>query len=206
MNRWFDKNVGPSTDGTPRTRLTPGQPRRARTCVRYRDGGGHAAADAVRRRRAPPQRRRTDRSHRARRLVVGRHRARWLLGADTLLDDLIERRRMEAGPPAHVRAHRHDPRLSHHYARGDVLPHPALRRSASTRHAARRPTSTAPGATTTATATTASPWHADRELHATSTTRGIAIVTLGTRRPFLLRGRQTAASRATSRPRRATCS
>ena len=50
----------------------------------------------------------------------------WLLGADTLLDALIERVDWQQGRRYMYERMLDDPRLSRHYTRDDPLPHPAL--------------------------------------------------------------------------------
>jgi len=110
----------------------------------------------------------------------------WLLGADTLLDALIDTVDWRQGRRRMYDRVLDDPRLSRWYAPGDALPHPALD---TIRLALERrlevPLATA-GLNYYRDGNDSVAWHADRELRELEDTR-IAIVTLGARRPFLLR-------------------
>jgi alkylated DNA repair dioxygenase AlkB len=110
----------------------------------------------------------------------------WLLGADTLLDALIDNVDWRQGRRHMYDRVLDDPRLSRWYAEGDALPHPAL-------EAIRRALETQLDVPFTTTGLNyyrdgddSVAWHADRELRELADTR-IAIVTLGARRPFLVR-------------------
>jgi alkylated DNA repair dioxygenase AlkB len=118
----------------------------------------------------------------------------WLRGADTLLDVLIESVEWQRGRRWMYERMVDDPRLSHWYKDGDPEPHPAcaeLRRALESRYRVKFGNlalnyyrdgrdSVAP--------------HRDRELRHLDDTL-IAIVTLGARRPFLLRHREGGPSR-----------
>ena len=110
----------------------------------------------------------------------------WLLGADTLLDALIAGVDWKQGRRRMYDRILDDPRLSRWYAAGDALPHPALD---IVRLALERRLEV-PLATTGLNyyrdGNDSVAWHADRELRELTDTR-IAIVTLGVRRPFLVR-------------------
>jgi alkylated DNA repair dioxygenase AlkB len=110
----------------------------------------------------------------------------WLLGADTLLDALIERVAWRQGRRRMYDRVLDDPRLSRWFVCGEVRPHPALdsmTTALEARLGARLATVACnyyrDGADSVA-------WHADRELRELADTR-VAIVTLGARRPFLVR-------------------
>ena len=128
-----------------------------------------------------------------------------MLGADTLLDALIDRVDWKQGRRHMYDRMLDDPRLSRWYARNDALPHPALAAigERSTRCSASR--SDGPGCNYYRDGRDSVAWHADRELRELDDTR-IAIVTLGARRPFLLAVRPAAASRATCSRAPAICS
>jgi alkylated DNA repair dioxygenase AlkB len=110
----------------------------------------------------------------------------WLLGADTLLDTLIDGVDWRQGRRHMYDRVLEDPRLSRWYARGDALPHPALE---TIRRALQEqldvPLQTI-GLNYYRDGNDSVAWHADRELRDLFDTR-IAIVTLGARRPFLVR-------------------
>ena len=110
----------------------------------------------------------------------------WLLGADTLLDALIDTVDWRQGRRRMYDRVLDDPRLSRWYAPGDALPHPAL----DTIRLALERRLEVPLATTGLNyyrdGNDSVAWHADRELRELTDTR-IAIVTLGARRPFLVR-------------------
>ena len=110
----------------------------------------------------------------------------WLLGADTLLDALIDGVDWRQGHRRMYDRMLDDPRLSRWYRADDTLPHPALDL---VRHALERRLAV-PLATTGLNyyrdGNDSVAWHADRELRELTDTR-IAIVTLGARRPFLVR-------------------
>jgi alkylated DNA repair dioxygenase AlkB len=110
----------------------------------------------------------------------------WLLGADTLLDALIDTVDWKQGRRRMYDRVLDDPRLSRWYAPGDPLPHRAL----ATIRRALETQLDVPLATTGLNyyrdGHDSVAWHADRELRELTDTR-IAIVTLGARRPFLVR-------------------
>ena len=110
----------------------------------------------------------------------------WLLGADTLLDALIDTVDWKQGRRRMYDRVLDDPRLSRWYAPGDALPRPAL----DTVRLALERGLEVPLATTGLNyyrdGNDSVAWHADRELRVLTDTR-IAIVTLGARRPFLVR-------------------
>ena len=110
----------------------------------------------------------------------------WLLGADTLLDELIDSVDWRQGRRRMYDRTVDDPRLSRWYTAGEPRPHPSFRTMTTHLEASlgvRLPTVGVnyyrDGADSVA-------WHADRELRELDDTR-IAIVTLGARRPFLVR-------------------
>lgn len=112
----------------------------------------------------------------------------WLFGADTLLDALIDHVDWHQGRRRMYDRMLDDPRLSRWYPGGESLPHPAL-------DAMRRALELLLGVPFASTGLNyyrdgndSVAWHADRELRLLADTR-IAIVTLGARRPFLVRPR-----------------
>ena len=111
----------------------------------------------------------------------------WLLGADTLLHDLIESVDWKQGRRHMYERVVDDPRLSCHYARDDALPHPALADMGARLDALLGVDLHGPGCNYYRDGRDSVAWHADRELRDLEDTR-IAIVTLGARRPFLIRG------------------
>ena len=186
VNRWFDKHVGPSTlappsptdladwPGSEHTFATLG---RVATLQRTLLGGGEPRVDA----HARVERIELDD---ASWIDVARG---WLLGADTLLD--VADRHASTGSRAGgacttacstTRASRTGT------ARGDPLPHPALdddRRALDAQLGVRL---SGPACNYYRDGNDSVAWHADRELRELTDTR-IAIVTLGARRPFLIR-------------------
>jgi alkylated DNA repair dioxygenase AlkB len=113
----------------------------------------------------------------------------WLRGADTLLDALVERVEWHQGRRRMWDRVLDDPRLSCWFRDGDPLPDPSfavIRAALTERYAVRFGTvglnSYRDGQDSVAP-------HADRELRELDDTL-IAIVTLGARRPFLLRPKQ----------------
>ena len=82
----------------------------------------------------------------------------WLLGADTLLDALVDTVDWKQGRRHMYDRVLDDPRLSRWYAGGDALPHPALDVDSAARSKRSSTCRSRPSvSTTTATATTASP-------------------------------------------------
>ena len=111
----------------------------------------------------------------------------WLLGADTLLDVLIDARRLEAGPPPHVRPRARRPApLALVHARATRSPIPRSTTSAAALDAQLGVRLFGPACNYYRDGNDSVAWHADRELRELTDTR-IAILTLGARRPFLLR-------------------
>jgi alkylated DNA repair dioxygenase AlkB len=118
----------------------------------------------------------------------------WLLGADTLLDDLIE-----CVDWQQARRHMYDrmvddPRLSRWYTRGTPLPHPALDEIGLRLEDQLGVRLSGPGCNYYRDGNDSVAWHADRELRELSDTR-VAIVTLGARRAFLIRPKGRGKSR-----------
>jgi alkylated DNA repair dioxygenase AlkB len=110
----------------------------------------------------------------------------WLLGADTLLDALIDRVDWKQGRRRMYDRVLDDPRLSRWYGRGDPLPHPALAAvGGALEHRLGVPLS-GPALNYYRDGADSVAWHADRELRELDDTR-IAILTLGAQRPFLIR-------------------
>jgi alkylated DNA repair dioxygenase AlkB len=110
----------------------------------------------------------------------------WLLGADSLLDVLVRRVDWRRGRRPMFDRMLDDPRLSRWYLRGERRPDPAfdaMQASLEARLGVALPSVACnyyrDGDDSVA-------WHADRELRELSDTR-VAIVTLGARRPFLVR-------------------
>lgn len=111
----------------------------------------------------------------------------WLLGADTLLAELIERVNWRQGRRYVYERMLDDPRLSRHYSRDDALPHPVLSEIGERLDTLLGVALHGPGCNYYRDGRDSVAWHADRELRELEDTR-IAIVTLGARRPFLVRG------------------
>ena len=112
----------------------------------------------------------------------------WLLGADTLLDELIARVDWRQGRRRMWGRVLDDPRLSRRYGSGVALPHPVLEQiggTLATRHGV--PLS-GPGLNYYRDGTDSVAPHADRELRVLDDSL-VAIVTLGARRPFLVKPR-----------------
>jgi alkylated DNA repair dioxygenase AlkB len=116
-------------------------------------------------------------------IVVARD---WLLGADTLLDALIDEVDWRQGRRHMYERVLDDPRLSRWYAAADPLPHPALETIRRALESQLDVPLTSTGLNYYRDGNDSVAWHADRELRALTDTR-IAIVTLGARRPFLVR-------------------
>jgi alkylated DNA repair dioxygenase AlkB len=110
----------------------------------------------------------------------------WLRGADTLLDALVERVEWHQGRRWMYERMVDDPRLSRWHAPGDDLPHPALSaigRALRRRYGVRL---NGPGLNYYRDGNDSVAPHRDRELRELDDTL-VAIVTLGARRPFLVR-------------------
>jgi len=118
----------------------------------------------------------------------------WLAGADTLLDALIERVEWHQGRRRMYERVLDDPRLSRWYTRGDVMPHPALDVIGAHLDARVGVPLSGPACNYYRDGMDSVAWHADRELRDCAQTR-VAIVTLGARRPFLVRPKGGGASR-----------
>ena len=120
----------------------------------------------------------------------------WLLGADTLLADLVDGDRVEWHQGRRWMYERvlDDPRLSHRYARGDALPHPALAMVGERLELELGLPLVGPALNYYRDGNDSVAWHADRELRELVDTR-VAILTLGACRPFLVRPTGGGASR-----------
>ena len=118
----------------------------------------------------------------------------WLLGADTLLDALIDDVPWTRGRRWMYERIVDDPRLSSRYPDSEPLPHPALddAKRALVQHYG-VPFGGA-GLNYYRDGNDSVAWHADRELRELEDTR-VALLTLGARRPFLLRPRGGGKSR-----------
>jgi alkylated DNA repair dioxygenase AlkB len=112
----------------------------------------------------------------------------WLFGADTLLDALIDRVDWRQGRRRMYDRVLDDPRLSRWYTAREQLPHPALAGMRTALAAQLAVPFTTTGLNYYRDGNDSVAWHADRELRDLTDTR-IAIVTLGARRPFLVRPR-----------------
>lgn len=118
----------------------------------------------------------------------------WLRGADTLLDALVGSVDWRQGRRRMWERVLDDPRLSRWYPPGAPLPHPALERIGAALGARYRVTLTGPGLNYYRDGRDSVAPHADRELRVLDDTL-IAIVTLGARRPFLLKPKAGGRSR-----------
>jgi len=110
----------------------------------------------------------------------------WLLGADTLLDGLVERVDWRQGRRKMWDRVVADPRLSRWYHRGEPLPHPVLERIGAALEARYGVRLTGPALNYYRDGNDSVAPHADRELRVLDDTL-IGIVTLGARRPFLVK-------------------
>ena len=118
----------------------------------------------------------------------------WLLGADTLLDALIDTVDWKQGRRRMYDRVLDDPRLSRWYRRTDPLPHPALALIGEALDTRLGVPLAGPAMNFYRDGADSVAWHADRELRELDDTR-IAIVTLGGQRPFLVRPRGGGRSR-----------
>jgi alkylated DNA repair dioxygenase AlkB len=118
----------------------------------------------------------------------------WLFGADTLLDELIERVDWQQGRRHMYDRMVDDPRLSRWYTRGTPLPHPALTAIGEHLEDQLGVRLSGPGCNYYRDGNDSVAWHADRELRELTDTR-VAIVTLGAHRPFLIRPKVRGKSR-----------
>src|SRR3954471_13601912 len=110
----------------------------------------------------------------------------WLLGADTLLDALLDRVEWQQGRRRMYDRMLDDPRLSRWYKRDDPLPHDALHAIGARLDEQLGVPLLGPACNYYRDGSDSVAWHADRELRELADTR-IAILTLGAPRPFLLR-------------------
>jgi alkylated DNA repair dioxygenase AlkB len=110
----------------------------------------------------------------------------WLLGADSLLDVLLECVEWKQGRRRMYDRTLDDPRLSHWFTRDEPLPHPALRAIGAALDARLGVGLFGPACNYYRDGNDSVAWHADRELRELADTR-IAILTLGACRPFLVR-------------------
>jgi alkylated DNA repair dioxygenase AlkB len=110
----------------------------------------------------------------------------WLLGADTLLDALVDEVDWKQGRRRMYDRVLDDPRLSRWYARGEPLPHPALTPIGARLDDQLGVPLAGPALNYYRDGADSVAWHADRELRELGDTR-IAILTLGAQRPFLIR-------------------
>jgi alkylated DNA repair dioxygenase AlkB len=112
----------------------------------------------------------------------------WLLGADSLFDALVETVPWTQGRRWMYERMVDDPRLSCWYPPGEELPHPALADAKAALEKQYDVPFFSVGLNYYRDGNDSVAWHCDRELRERDDTR-IAIVTLGSRRPFLLRPR-----------------
>jgi len=110
----------------------------------------------------------------------------WLLGSDALLDVLIGCVDWRQGRRPMYDRMLDDPRLSRWYLRGERRPDPALDAMQASLEARLGVMLSSVACNYYRDGNDSVAWHADRELRELSDTR-VAIVTLGARRPFLLR-------------------
>jgi len=118
----------------------------------------------------------------------------WLLGADTLLDHLVARVDWKQGRRTMWERVLDDPRLSRWYGPGATLPHPALTQIGDALSAHYGEPLSGPGLNYYRDGNDSVAPHADRELRVLDNTL-IAIVTLGARRPFLVKPKAGGRSR-----------
>jgi alkylated DNA repair dioxygenase AlkB len=110
----------------------------------------------------------------------------WLLGSDSLLDVLIREVDWRQGRRPMYERMLDDPRLSRWYLRGERRPDRALDAMQASLEARLGVRLTTVACNYYRDGNDSVAWHADRELRERSDTR-VAIVTLGARRPFLVR-------------------
>ncbi|MGZ8753013.1 MAG: alpha-ketoglutarate-dependent dioxygenase AlkB [Acidimicrobiia bacterium] len=118
----------------------------------------------------------------------------WLLGADTLLDGLIEHVDWRQGRRKMWDRMIDDPRLSRWYGPGEPLPHPGLARIGAALAARYDAPLAGPALNYYRDGDDSVAPHADRELRVLQDTL-ICIVTLGARRPFLVKPKSGGPSR-----------
>jgi alkylated DNA repair dioxygenase AlkB len=118
----------------------------------------------------------------------------WLLGADTLLDALLDRVDWKQGRRRMYDRVLDDPRLSRWYTRGEPLPDPALETVGCRLEQHLGVPLAGPALNYYRDGADSVAWHADRELRELADTR-IAILTLGAKRPFLIRPKGSGPSR-----------
>jgi alkylated DNA repair dioxygenase AlkB len=110
----------------------------------------------------------------------------WMLGADTLLDTLLERVEWTQGKRWMYERMVDDPRLSRWFPASEPRPDPALCTAQAALEARYGVRFGSVGLNYYRDGNDSVAWHSDRELRELEDTR-IAILTLGSRRPFLLR-------------------
>jgi alkylated DNA repair dioxygenase AlkB len=110
----------------------------------------------------------------------------WMLGADSLLDALVERVAWKQGSRWMYERVVADPRLSHWFPADETPPHPALATAKAALEARYRVPFGSVGCNYYRDGNDSVAWHSDRELRELDDTR-VAILTLGSRRPFLIR-------------------
>ena len=118
----------------------------------------------------------------------------WLHGADDLLDTLVASVEWQQGRRWMYERMVDDPRLSRWFPAGEPLPHPVMaevKRALESRYGVRFGSV---GLNYYRDGDDSVAWHADRELRELEDTR-IAILTLGARRPFLIRPKGRGRSR-----------
>jgi alkylated DNA repair dioxygenase AlkB len=118
----------------------------------------------------------------------------WLLGADTLLDHLVAHVDWKQGRRKMWERVLDDPRLSRWYGPDATLPHPALTRIGDALAEHYGVSLSGPGLNYYRDGNDSVAPHADRELRVIDDTL-IAIVTLGARRPFLVKPKSGGRSR-----------
>lgn len=118
----------------------------------------------------------------------------WLHGADELLDTLVAQVDWRRGRRRMYERMVDDPRLSRWYRAGEALPHPVLAEVCDALGARYGVRFGSVGLNYYRDGGDSVAWHADRELRALGDTR-VAILTLGARRPFLVRPRGGGRSR-----------
>ena len=128
----------------------------------------------------------------------------WLLGADTLLEELVDRVDWKCGHRRMYDRMLDDPRLSRWYGRGDARPHPAFRTMTKHLEASLGVALPTVGCNYYRDGNDSVAWHADRELRELDDTRDRD---RHARRPPAVPHptRRVVGAQSTSRRRRATC-
>src|SRR5687768_17303732 len=119
----------------------------------------------------------------------------WLLGADTLLDVLVDTVAWRQGKRWMYERMVDDPRLSHWYREDDELPHPVLVDACGALEARYGVPFSTPGLNYYRDGRDSVAPHRDRELRTSDHDSLVAILTVGEQRPFLIRPRGGGASR-----------